>query len=100
MTAGPVRLRSVRRDDPVQAEPSRVWWREPMVWLVIAGPASVVVASFVSAAVAWQHIDPMITDPVTGAVAGGADDVADYRNPKASDAPAQVGRNHAATPAR
>ena len=29
------------------------WWRYGMVWLVISGPLMVVVASFVSAWLAW-----------------------------------------------
>lgn len=76
----------------------RPWYREPLVWMVIGGPLSVVVASVISAVVAWNHIDPVITDPATGRVGHAADDVADYRSPTDSDAPAQVGRNHASTP--
>lgn len=80
------------------AEPvRRPWWREPMVWLVIAGPLAVVIASIASAVVAWKHIDPVITDPVQGRVHL-QDDMADYRAPTDREAPAQVGRNHASTP--
>jgi uncharacterized protein len=65
-------------------EPS-VWWREPMVWLVIAGPLSVVVASLVTAVIAWRGADPLVSDPP------------DQRNAPAL-APAVKARNHAATP--
>lgn len=81
-----------------RSSPERRWFREPMVWLVIGGPLSVVFASLLSAVVAWKHIDPVITDPVKGTTVGGADDVADYRNPTDANAPALIGRNHASTP--
>ena len=61
-----------------------------MVWLVIAGPLAVVVASFITLAIAWTNIDPVISD------AGAAD--AHQRVPSGSAAPAQLARNHAATP--
>ncbi len=75
----------------------RPWYREPLVWMIIGGPLSVVVASVISAVIAWKHIDPVISDPVHGQVRA-ADNMADYRNPTDADAPALVGRNHAATP--
>ena len=61
-----------------------------MVWLVIAGPLAVVVASCITLAIAWTHIDPVISG------AGAAD--ADQRVPSGPSAPAQQARNHAATP--
>jgi hypothetical protein len=61
---------------------SRPWWRHGMVWLVIGGPAVVVVASFVTLGLAIANPDPVLpTGPVAGA-----------------DAPAVQARNHAATP--
>ncbi|MBL8330943.1 MAG: nitrogen fixation protein FixH [Rubrivivax sp.] len=59
------------------------WWRIPMVWLVISGPAVVVVAGIVTAVIAVKGADPVLD-----------------RNPevKFSDRPAMQGRNHAATP--
>ena len=65
--------------------------------MVIGGPLSVVVASIISAVVAWKHIDPVINDPLHGRVHAG-DNMAKYRSPTDADAPAQVGRNHASTP--
>ena len=61
-----------------------------MVWVVIAGPLAVVLASFVTIGIAWRNIDPVISD------AGAAD--AHQRVPSGSAAPAQLARNHAATP--
>jgi hypothetical protein len=66
---------------------SQPWWRFGMVWLVIAGPASVVMAGGVTAWIAWGHIDPVILEapvPVT--------------ERDATNAPALKVRNHAATP--
>jgi uncharacterized protein len=44
-------------------EQPRAWWREPMVWLVIGGPLSVVVASTITAVIAWRGADPVLTEP-------------------------------------
>ncbi|WP_332827438.1 FixH family protein [Ramlibacter sp.] len=71
------------------------WWRFPFVWLVIAGPAAVVVAGFVTAFIAVSGADPVVaTDyyrrgmEINKTLAAGS---------KAS-LPAMQGRNHAATP--
>lgn len=64
------------------------WWRLPIVWLVIAGPAIVVVASFVTMALAIKHVDPVLDTS--------APDVRKTSN----QAPAMQGRNHAAEAAQ
>ena len=58
---------------------SRPWWREPMMWLVLGGPAAVVVAGIATAAIALHSPDPVIK----------AD---------AARTPAVQARNHAASP--
>jgi hypothetical protein len=58
-------------------EPSSPWWRHGMVWLVIAGPAAVVVAGFATLVIAITHPDPVLPT---------------------SDTPAVTARNHAASP--
>lgn len=73
---------------------SAPWWKFGHVWLVIAGPAVVVVAGFVTLYLALRYPDPVIPKD-------------DYRkgleinrtlaNPSASLAPAVQGRNHAQT---
>lgn len=75
------------------------WWRSAMVWMVIAGPLSVVVASLATAVVAWRHIDPVIVTPTQGTLRA-SDDMSATTDPKDPLAPAQKARNHAATPAR
>ncbi len=78
--------------------PSPRWWRVPMVWVVIAGPLSVVIASLLTAVIAWRHIDPVIIDAGSGRVIGHAsDEAAAPRDPNDPLAPALRGRNHSAT---
>ena len=70
-----------------QPEQSKPWWRYPIVWMVVAGPLAVVVASFYTASLAIKHVDPVL-DTSAGQV----------RAP--SEAPAVQARNHSAEPAR
>lgn len=62
--------------------PAVKWWRVPMVWLVIAGPAIVVVASFATLTLAILNPDPVLAPEKTTSPA---------------QMPAVQGRNHAAT---
>ncbi len=48
------------RKSPDGATP---WYRYPMVWLVIGGPAIVVVAGIVTAVIAYRGADPVVTVP-------------------------------------
>ncbi|MDQ3059126.1 MAG: FixH family protein [Pseudomonadota bacterium] len=59
---------------------SQPWWKFGHVWLVLAGPAVVVVASFITLYLAISIPDPVITDAKPQALA-----------------PAMQARNHAAT---
>lgn len=78
----------MRRQDMVQ--PTLPWWRVSMVWLVIGGPAAVVLAGVVTAGIALRDGDvPLRTAPV---VAGAAQAPALM--------PATQARNHAATSRR
>lgn len=69
-------------------EVSEPWWRHGMVWMVIGGPAIVVVAAIATAVIAIRGADPVIRE---GSVV--------VTQPDAST-PAMQARNHAATPAR
>ena len=60
------------------------WWRLPIVWMVIGGPAAVVVASFATLTLAIRNPDPVIEAPTKAATA--------------SEVPAIEARNHAASP--
>ena len=79
-----------------QAIDPKPWWKHGHVWLVISGPAVVVVAALVTAVIAVRGADPVVE--------------ADYyrRGIEINKAlaareraklPALQGRNHAATPA-
>lgn len=68
---------------PQETSPAQAWWRYPIVWLVIGGPAIVVVAAIGTAFIAIKGADEVIvTQP----------------DAKFSERPAIQGRNHAATP--
>jgi hypothetical protein len=72
--------------DRSNATPETPWYRHGLVWLVISGPAVVVVAGFVTLGIAITHPDPVL--PTVSAVAD------------AAAAPAVQARNHAATVGR
>jgi hypothetical protein len=61
------------------------WWQFGYVWLVIAGPLCVVVASFATFYLAWSHPDPVLSE--------------DYyqQGLNINQTPAMQARNHAAT---
>ena len=70
------------------------WWRHPLLWMVIGGPAAVVAASFVTFWLAWRSPDALVSEDY-------------YREGVEINKtlavkklmPALAGRNHAATPA-
>lgn len=69
----------------------RVWWREPMMWLVLGGPLAVIVAGFATLAIAITHPDPVLDTRATTTAGQSADEV------DAGNLPAVQARNHAAT---
>ncbi len=73
---------------------AQAWWRYGHVWLIIAGPAIVVVAGFITLWLAIRTPDPVITPDQYRQ----GQDL--YRTPQAdpsSVAPAMQARNHAQT---
>ncbi len=66
-----------------ETEPTVAWWRLPIVWMVVGGPAIVVVASFATLTLAIRNPDPVLKAPTTTSGA---------------HMPAVQARNHAATP--
>jgi len=84
-------MNATNKNDAVTSKP---WWRYPLLWMVLAGPAAVVVASFVTLWLVVRAPDPVVA-------------VDYYRqgieiNKTLADKkmmPAMTGRNHAATPA-
>jgi hypothetical protein len=69
----------------VPAPAARAWWKFGMVWLVIAGPAAVVVASFATMVVAFTHADIVLAESPSASAS-------------AATTPAMQARNHAASP--
>jgi len=69
------------------ASSERPWWREPMVWLVIGGPAMVVLAAIATGIIAWQGADPLVQEAPAQAT-----------STDRALQPALTARNHAATP--
>ena len=73
----------------------RAWWRYPHVWMVISGPALVVVASFVTFYIAVVGQDPVVEEDY---YRKGVEINKTLRGPQAASlAPATQARNHAAT---
>lgn len=77
------------------SHPTGPWWKFGHVWLVVAGPALVVVASFITFYLAYSGMDTVVDENYyQKGVEINKTLAAD--NP-ASLAPAQKARNHAAT---
>ena len=75
--------------------PSQPWWKYGHVWLVIAGPAVVVVAALVTAWIAMRNPDPVLAEDYYRRGVEINQTLAKNR----ALTPALQGRNHAATPA-
>ena len=86
-------LPNPRAAAPTLPEPAACapWWRFPIVWLTLAGPAIVVVACLVTIAIAFRHADVVVSEAPARQVARGADLAG-------AKVPALQARNHAATP--
>ena len=78
--------------DRREADPCPPWWRFPMVWFALAGPALVVAACFVTMAIAFRHADVVLSEAPSRHEARGT-------GLAGATAPALQARNHAATPA-
>lgn len=78
--------------------PTRPWWREGMLWLVLGGPIVVVIASIATLIVAVRNPDPVLRTPsVKEAAQSGSAVGESAANADPSNLPALQARNHAAT---
>lgn len=75
----------------------RPWWKYGYVWLVISGPALVVVAGFYTLWLAVSSPDPVLAEDY---YQQGLDINKTLDAPDKSLTPALKARNHAATPAQ
>jgi uncharacterized protein len=64
---------------------TKAWWKEPMMWLVVGGPAVVVVAALSTVWIAVQSADTVLPR-------------AQVQAKNATELPALQGRNHVADP--
>ena len=85
----------MRNDIPAEMPlpPDAPWYRYPLVWMVISGPAAVVVAGFATLWIAIRMPDPVITEGTYSEGRHIAQALAVRKM-----LPALAGRNHAATP--
>lgn len=81
----------MKNDSPESPAP---WWKYGHVWLVVAGPAIVVVAGFITLYLAVTRPDPLVTKDY---YREGLDINKTMKQEAASMAPALQGRNHAQT---
>lgn len=77
------------------AVPSAPWWKFGHVWLVISGPAIVVVAGFATLWLAIARPDPVVAEDY---YRQGIEINKTLEDKPSSLAPAMKARNHAATP--
>ena len=68
--------------------PATPWWRVGMVWLVLSGPALVVVAGIGTAVIAYRNADEVLTETASARTLPVRPDTM---------TPAHQARNHAAT---
>jgi uncharacterized protein len=80
--------------NPHSQQDPQPWWTHGHVWLIIAGPAAVVIAGFVTLAIAIRIPDPVIAEDY---YRRGLEINKTLAEQKAL-APAMQARNHAATP--
>lgn len=80
-------MSQTKTPNALHAEQGKPWWRYPIVWMVVSGPAAVVVASLYTASIAVKHVDPVL-------------DTSEGQTHSAPHTPAMQARNHAAELAR
>ena len=76
--------------------PPAPWWRFPLVWMVIAGPAAVVLAGVATVFIAVLTPDPVVAEDYYRRGIQINQTLAEQRK---ALLPAVQGRNHAASPA-
>lgn len=76
--------------------PNQPWWKHGYVWLLISGPAVVIVAGIVTAVIAMSAPDPVVAQDYYRKGIEINKTLAQQQGKALL--PAQQGRNHAATP--
>lgn len=81
---------TVRTGVPSSTPEQPPWWRVGMVWLVLGGPALVVVASLATVVLAYRGADPVLVETASAR---------EVPVRPTAETPALTARNHAATAA-
>ncbi|MEY4099590.1 MAG: hypothetical protein RL300_761 [Pseudomonadota bacterium] len=79
---------------PVETS-SAPWWKNGFVWMIIAGPAMVVVAGFVTLYLAMSRPNEIVDESFHQTRQ--TDQSIEARRQQSGQVPAMLGRNHAAT---
>ncbi len=76
---------NMRTESPPKAQviAPRPWWKEPIMWLVVGGPLTAVIAGLTTVYIAVSNPDPVLDRTEAGS---------------ANMVPAHQARNHAASP--
>ncbi len=77
------------------AAPGLPWWRYRFVWLVVGLPAAAVVAATASGVIAARRADPVVPEYTSAAKQAAEESLS---REEATRVPAELARNHAATP--
>ena len=77
--------------------PSLPWWRYRIVWLMVGLPASAVVAATASGIIAVRGADPVVAEYSQAARQAAQESLS---RDEVTRLPAELARNHAATPHR
>ena len=85
----------MKNETPAPA--ARPWWKHGMVWMIISGPAVVVVAGVATIVIAVRTPDPVVTPDY---YRRGIELNKTLAARDKATLPAVQGRNHAATPTR
>jgi len=84
-----------QQQPPQQTPDSGPWWRHGLMWLVLGGPAVVVVAGIATTLIAISRPDPVVAEDY---YRRGMEINKTLRAQDKALLPAAQGRNHAATP--
>jgi len=90
-------MTSSRRPVTDAATPALPWWRHGFVWLVFGLPASAVVAATASGIIAIRGADPVVPEYTAAAKQAAEESLS---REEGALVPAELARNHAATPRR
>lgn len=71
---------------------NKPWWKHGYVWMILAGPIIVIIASFITLSLALKTPDPAIEDYYTKGI-----NINKTLEEKTKLSPALKARNHAAT---